>query len=108
MPTEENFSCDSFSGYKDKYNKVKLTKKVFIEDLGEIKMIYIFIFLGNQFLNMTCFIKIRVDGGGEFFLSLGIQEQLSHLRSNQELLPYRQTESKRVSTTLFDIYSLPT
>ena len=54
------------------------------------------------------FHQIRVDGRREFFLSPGIQEQLSHLRNNQELLPYRQTESKRVSTTLFVIYSLPT
>ena len=54
------------------------------------------------------FHQIRVDGGREFFLSLGIHEQLSHLRSNQKLLPYRQTESKRVSTTLFAIYSLST
>ena len=52
------------------------------------------------------FHQIRVDVGREFFLSLGIQEQLSHLRNKQELLPYRQTESKRVSTTLFAVYLL--
>ena len=51
-------------------------------------------------LEYGMFHQVRVDGGREFFLSLGIQEQLSHLRSNQE--------SKRVSTTLLAIYSLLT
>ena len=54
------------------------------------------------------FHQVRVDGGREAFVSLGIQEQLGHLGSNQELLPYTQTESKRVSTTLFAIYWLST
>lgn len=62
----------------------------------------------KSFLEYGMFHQTRVDGGQEFFLSLGIQEQLSHLRSNQELLPYRQTGCKRVSNTLFAIYSLLT
>ena len=59
LETCENFSCDSFSDSRNKYNKVKLTIEVFIEVLTVIKMIGIFLFSENQFLNMACFIKLE-------------------------------------------------
>ena len=45
-------------------------------------------------LEYGMFDQIRVDRGKEFFLVLGMQEQLQELRRNQSILPYRQTESK--------------
>ena len=36
---------------------------------------------------------VRVDGGKEFFLSLGIQEIFSDMRNRQATVPYRKTES---------------
>jgi len=39
--------------------------------------------------------QVRVDHGREFFLMLGIQEYLSHLRTNQTISCYRQTQSKK-------------
>ena len=47
-------------------------------------------------LEYGMFDEIRVDGGNEFFLVLGMQEQLQDLKHNQSILPYRQTESKQV------------
>ena len=47
-------------------------------------------------LEYGLFNQIRVDGGKEFYLILGIQEHLSNYRQNQEILPYRQIESKKV------------
>jgi len=43
------------------------------------------------------FHQVRVDGGKEFYLSLGIQETFANLRSNQNIAPYRQTQSKKVN-----------
>ena len=40
--------------------------------------------------------QIRVDRGKEFYSILVIQKHLSNYRQNQEILPYRQTESKKV------------
>ena len=47
-------------------------------------------------LEYGMFNQIRVDGGKEFFIVLGMQEQRQDLRRNQSILPYRQTESKQV------------
>ena len=47
-------------------------------------------------LEYGLFNQIRVDGGKEFYLILSIQEHLSNYRQNQEMLPYRYTESKKV------------
>ena len=53
-------------------------------------------FYSKTTLEYGLFNQIRVDGGKEFYLILGIQEHLSNYRQNQEILPYRQTESKKV------------
>ena len=42
------------------------------------------------------FHQLRLDGGKEFYLILGMQELFSDLRSRQDIAPYRQTESKMV------------
>lgn len=42
------------------------------------------------------FHQIRVDGGREFFLMLGMQEIYREKRSRQDIDPYRQTQSKQV------------
>ena len=42
------------------------------------------------------FHQLRVDGGKEFYLTLGMQEPFSDLRSRQDIAAYRQTESKMV------------
>ena len=47
-------------------------------------------------LEYGLFNYIRVDGNKEFCLILSIQEQLSSYRQDQEILPYRQAESKKV------------
>ena len=39
--------------------------------------------------------QLQVDGGKEFYLILGMQEHLSHLRGNQSIDCYRQTQSKK-------------
>ncbi|KAG7317709.1 hypothetical protein KOW79_018744 [Hemibagrus wyckioides] len=39
--------------------------------------------------------QVRVDHGKEFYLTLFMQEMLSHHRFNQERLPYLQTSSTR-------------
>lgn len=44
------------------------------------------------------FDQIRVDGGKEFYLMLGVQEIFQNLRSNQTIVPYRQTQSRQVIT----------
>ena len=43
------------------------------------------------------FNQLRVDGGKEFFLALGIQEIYSHLRNDQTVTAYRQTQSNQVT-----------
>ena len=50
----------------------------------------------NIVVNHGLFDQLRVDHGREFFLMLGIQEHLSHLRRNQNIRCYQQTESKKV------------
>ena len=47
----------------------------------------------NIAVNHALFDQLRVDHGREFFLMLGIQEHLSHLRRNQNIRRYQQTES---------------
>ena len=47
----------------------------------------------NIVVNHGLFDQLRVDHGREFFLMLGIQEHLSHLRRNQNIRRYQQTES---------------
>nr|XP_020461072.1 uncharacterized protein LOC109963123 isoform X3 [Monopterus albus] len=42
--------------------------------------------------------QVRVDHGKEFYLTLFMQEMLSHHRFNQERLPYLQTSSTRNHT----------
>ena len=42
------------------------------------------------------FHQLRVDGGKEFYLILGIQELFSDLQSRQDIAEYRQTKSKMV------------
>ena len=46
------------------------------------------------------FHQLRTDCGREFFLILGMQEHLQHFRGRQDILPYKQTQSKKVSTPL--------
>ena len=53
-------------------------------------------FFSKTTLEYDLFNQIRVDGGKEFYLILGIQGYLSNYKQNQEILPYRQTESKKV------------
>ena len=53
-------------------------------------------FFRKTTLEYGLFNQIRVDGGKEFYLILNIQEHLSNYRQNQEILPYRHTESKKV------------
>lgn len=43
------------------------------------------------------FHQIRVDGGKEFYLTLGMQETFSGLRNREDILPYKQTQSKKVN-----------
>ena len=50
------------------------------------------------------FYQMRVDGGKEFYLSLGMQEIYSNLRSRQDISCYRQTLSKQV---MFFLYFSP-
>jgi len=47
------------------------------------------------------FHQLRVDGGKEFHLSLGVQEQFADIRSRNDIEPYRQTQSKQVCITHF-------
>lgn len=58
-----------------------------------------------MFERKTCtehgmFHQVRVDGGKEFYLCLGIQEIYCHLRSRQDITCYRQTQSKKVNACL--------
>ena len=48
------------------------------------------------FISYGVWDTIRVDHGREFFLSLYVQEKLSHLRTNAARVPYLQTTSKQV------------
>jgi len=41
------------------------------------------------------FDQVRVDHGKEFYLLLGMQEQLAHLRNDTNMPCYRQTQSKK-------------
>ena len=50
------------------------------------------------------FHQVRVDCRKEFFLTLGMQEQFSHLHSNQDIYPYRQTQSKQVCLSWLIFY----
>ena len=56
----------------------------------------VFFFFRKTTLEYGLFDQVRVDGSKEFYLILGVQEHLSNYRQNQEILPYRQTESKKV------------
>ena len=56
----------------------------------------VFFFFRKTTLEYGLFDQIRVDGGKQFYLILGIREHLSSCRQNQEILPYRQAESKKV------------
>ena len=49
------------------------------------------------FVNYGVWDTIRVDHGREFFLSLFVQEKISHLRTNTSRVPYLQTTSKQVN-----------
>ena len=40
------------------------------------------------------FYQLRVDGGKQFYLILGMQELFSDLRRHQDIAGYRQTESE--------------
>ena len=42
------------------------------------------------------FHHMHVDGRKEFYLSLGMQEIYSNLRSREDISCYRQTQSKQV------------
>ena len=50
----------------------------------------VFFFFRKTTLEYGLFDQIRVDGGKQFYLILGIREH------HQEILPYRQAESKKV------------
>ena len=52
----------------------------------------------NAVLSHGMFDQIRVDGGKEFYLMLGVQEIFQNLRSNQTIVSYRQTQSRQVIT----------
>ena len=52
--------------------------------------------LQKNYARIPSFDQIRVDGIKEFYLIFGILEHLSNYRQNQEVLPYRRTESKKV------------
>ena len=54
--------------------------------------------------NYGMFHQMRVDGGKEFCLSLGLQEIYSNLRSRRDISCYRQTQSKQV---IFFLYFSP-
>ena len=56
----------------------------------------VFFFFRKTTLEYGLFDQICVDGGNELYLILGIREHLSSCRQNQEILPYRQAESKKV------------
>ena len=56
----------------------------------------VFFFFRKTTLEYGLFDQIRVDGGKKFYLIFVILEYLSSYRQNQEMLPYRQTESKKV------------
>ena len=47
------------------------------------------------------FHQIRVDCGKEFYLMLGMQDYLKHLRNRNDIPSYRQTESKKVKSISF-------
>ncbi|XP_066930020.1 uncharacterized protein [Clytia hemisphaerica] len=54
----------------------------------------------REIYRQTCtdygmFHQIRVDGGKEFYLTLGMQDIYGHLRSRQDIAKYRQTQSKQ-------------
>ena len=59
----------------------------------------------NALLAHGIFHQIRVDFGREFHLVLGMQEHFQELRSRRDFAPYRQTQSKKV-TTVCDIILL--
>lgn len=42
------------------------------------------------------FHQLYVDCGKEFYLIPGIQEQFAGLKSCKDVLPYKQTQSKKV------------
>ena len=54
--------------------------------------------------NYGMFHQMRVAGGKEFYLSLGMQEIYSNLRCRQDISCYRQTHSKQV---MFFLYFSP-
>ena len=56
--------------------------------------------------NYGMFHHMRVDGGKEFYLSLGMQEIYWNLRSRQDISCYQQTQSKQVIFFLY-YYPLP-
>ena len=91
---------------KNKQEKTS-DQKVNSSKLGRyISILYLSCYLINYLsfreiaLTYGMFHQVRVDGGKEFYLTLGIQEQFSHLRSNEDLLPYRQTQSRKVRFSL--------
>jgi hypothetical protein len=47
--------------------------------------------------------QLRVDHGKEWYLSLFVQEQLSHFRYNTNRAPHLQTTSKMVSNKMFGV-----
>ena len=62
-----------------------------------------FFFFRKTTLEYGLFDQIRVDGGKEFYLILGIQEHLSNYRQNQKILPYRQIESQKLYCVSIEI-----
>ena len=52
----------------------------------------------NALLAYGIFHQIKVDFGREFYLVLGMQEHFQELRSRKDIVPYRQTQSKKVMT----------
>jgi len=45
------------------------------------------------------FHQVRVDGGKEFYLMLGMQEQFKDFQNRQDIVCFRQTQSKQVLPT---------
>jgi len=87
-----------YKSYLNNYFKVTI-KSSSLKISQLFKNFYVIIaFFRKALLEHGIFHQIRVDHGKEFYLVLGMQEQLQHLRNNNtEIIPYQQTQSKQVS-----------
>ena len=106
--SKRKWSCLCYHNWEIKNKQEKTSnQKVNSSTLGrDIRILYLYYYLINYLslrkiaLTYEMFHQVRVDGGKEFYLTRGIQKQFSHLRSNEDLLPYRQTQSRKVRFSL--------